>query len=184
MPHHAQLLDEIFAGPDLYVDTARTNNSYPWDENYQPTPFMPSAQPFYDWGLYRLPQSGMDSKYFMSQETPQIVGGTTQRMPAGSTDSNFGHLGGGRSYPDPTSCKFGAPPPISESYRGEPLKAIHSQYTQKPLSAFERQTGGGFVFSQESVQCAEGCVSNLTVLGIFLLVGFIVTYAITLGFKF
>ena len=172
----SQFLNDIFGGPDLYVNTNRTNNGYPWEENYQPTPYMPSAESFYDWGLYRLPQTNAESSYFMSQESAQPV---TQPMPAskGSTHSGYGHLGGGRSSPAPTSSTVGTPAPLCASYTGQPLPAIHSQYVQQPLTVLDRQVSGGALFRQES--CSNGaCVSNLTTLSIFLVLGLLVTYAL------
>lgn len=159
-------LNDVYTGPDLYVNWPRTNNTFPWDETYKPTPYFPSGDTFYDWNLYRLPQTEANDPYFMSQE---VVTGTDE-IPATQPSQ-------------PTSCSVGTPVPQCPNYDGQPLPSIHDPYKAPQITITDRAIGGcGALFKQETVNLSEN-KSDLTQLAIFLLLGGVIAYAVMLALR-
>lgn len=61
-------LDQVFSSPNLYVQMPERNNSYPWDDNYQPTPHQQSAYDFWEYDSRR--QAGAPGVYNNNRHNP------------------------------------------------------------------------------------------------------------------
>lgn len=168
----SSLLNDVFGGPDLYVNWPRTDNTYPWDPNYKPTPFAPSADAFHNWGLFRNGESESDSSYFMSQEAAAAGAGTmTSATPTPA--------------PTSTSCTNATPAQQCKPYNGEPLPVIHDPYKPPQISVTDREVGcGTSLFRQETVEGTSDLNQggdNITELVAVLVLGGVIAYAVMLA---
>ena len=163
-------LATVFNAPDLFVRTARRNQSFPWDENYRPYPYQQSAYDFWEDDLRR--QTGNVHPYNNNRHKPGTMesddyhdmnawmGGkpnayfySQEGLPEDEEmDHTFIHLG---DNPLKTDTKNAAPTTGGEGWRGtasiypkqaycsaEQLGAIASPYEREVSSPDTIRTGG------------------------------------------